>query len=132
MFIARSFVFCCCFLLLLTFISFHNPYDNDFESGHRESHLLSSSFAVDAVVTNVNDLQAMFVIRRSFSNFTDSNWYSSDDPCAGWNFILHRVFFYFFFFFFFLKFNLPSSSLVIVWTRLTCSNGSVTTMSVEL
>jgi hypothetical protein len=94
---ARSFprlLFCC--LLLLICISLHDNHRDNVaaggtldvvESGEDGGSLQwsfskSLSTVVDATFTNANDTTAMLAFRESFNNFTGSNWYSSDDPCA--------------------------------------------------
>jgi hypothetical protein len=76
-------------LLLLALISLNYNHQIDVavhsENGHQLS--LNSLCLVEAVVppvtTNAADKTAMLAIRRSFSNFTNSNWYMNDDPCNG-------------------------------------------------
>jgi hypothetical protein len=73
-------------MLLLLCISFHDDYRDDVTiDGHHQQQLqLSfslSTIVVDAV-TNTNDTIAMFAFRQAFNNFTGSNWYLTNDPCA--------------------------------------------------
>jgi hypothetical protein len=89
------------FLLFSIFLTFHNIAHhhinhindglNQHESGQQvvslSSSLSLSSMSVvfcvvDALVTNSNDTTAMLAFRRTFNNFTGSNWYSNGDPCA--------------------------------------------------
>jgi hypothetical protein len=52
------------------------------ENGYHQLPL-NSLCLVEAQTTNAADKTAMLAIRRSFNNFTNSDWYMNDDPCNG-------------------------------------------------
>jgi hypothetical protein len=69
--------------MLLIVVSFHHDRYHESESGHHRCHSLQFVSFAAAALTNASDLSAMLSLRQCFKNFTGSNWYSSDDPCAG-------------------------------------------------
>jgi hypothetical protein len=77
-------------LLMMFCISFDVIHDRNANNGCESCEsdrlqLLSSSsmsFFVDSAFKNQNDTIAMLAFRQSFNNFTNSNWTSSNDPCA--------------------------------------------------